>query len=502
MKRVLLLLIILALFVLTACGGNGGEIQVTEPSTTAPGENVSQSAAMKDKPIRLPYSTSDSLHPYQATLAMNRQVASLLYDSLYQADGTYKPQRILATAEEAQTLVLTVSIRKAVFSDGTALTAKDIAASFLLAKKSAEYKERLKNFNSCKAQGEDAAVFTLAQGDPYATACLDFPIIPADNKSNDGLPPVGSGRYIIKEEQGSPVLTPNPRWREKLDYGTERIVLTNITDPDTLSEGVGIGSLSFAVSDLSAGTAKRVSARTTQLPLNNFVYLAFNTNRRAFAEPKLRQAVSLLLNREDLALGAFQGNARPADKPFNPAWYVQENPNVQSQKRDEAQKLIDEAGAAGKQLQQTALTLLVNKDNPTKAECARRIMNALQVGGLKVTLNSLSFEAYKTAAARGTFDLLLGEVKLTNNMDLSTLFSQNGGAHYGIDSAGRAAQSYGEFRRGAVTLEAFLDVFAVEMPFVPLLFRGGLAYYDRSLKADIPAAYDADVYAYVADFRY
>jgi peptide/nickel transport system substrate-binding protein len=496
------LLAALLLLALTACNGGGDGNNATEPISTLPGETLTQPQDAVDKPVRLPYSTSDSLHPYEAKIAMNRRIASLLYDSLYRVDGSYKAQPGLAASESADMLVLTVKIRKEVFSDGTAIAANDVAASFLLAKKSGEYKERLKNFKSCKAQGDDTVVFTLARGDPYAAACLDFPILPSGSKSADGLPPIGSGRYILKEEQGAPVLTPNPRWHEKLEYGAARIILNNITDPDTIADGVGIGSLSFAVSDLSAGTAKRVSARTVQLPLNNLVYLAINTGKRALTEPKLRQAVSLLLDREDLVLGAFQGNARPADTPFNPAWYVNENPTVQTQKRDAAQKLIDETGATGKQLQQTALTLLANKDNPAKLECARRIMNALQVGGLKVTLKSLPLAEYKSAAARGAFDLLLGEVRLTNNMDLTAFFSQNGGAHYGIDSAGRAAQSYGEFRRSAVTAADFLKVFAADMPFVPLMFRGGLAYYDRALKADITAAYDADVYAGVPDFRY
>jgi len=502
MKRLLSLLIALTMLLLTACGGGGDNGETTDaPTTTSPAQTDTSGEA-NDRPLRLPYSSSDSLHPFEAKLSMNRRVASLVYDSLYTVDASYKAQRSLASSESAETLSLTVKLRKAVFSDGTALSADDVAASFINAKKSGEYKQRLKNFTSCKAQGKDTVVFTLAKGDPYATACLDFPVLPADGKGKDGLPPIGSGKYVIKEKQGSPVLAPNPRWREKTEYGAKSIILTNITDPSTLAEGVGIGSISFATADLASGTAKRVSARTVQLPMNNLVYLACNNNKRALAEPKLRQAISLLLDREDLARGAFQGNARPADTPFNPAWYALENPAAQQQKRDAAQKLLDEAGAAGKQLQQTTLTLLVNKNNTAKSECARRIMNALQVGGLKVTLKSLPPAEYKAAAGSGAFDLLLGEVRLTNNMDLSALFQQDGGAHFGIDSAGRAAQSYGELRRGAVTLEAFLEVFAADMPFVPLMYRGGLAYYDRALKADIPAPYDADAYAGVIGFRY
>jgi peptide/nickel transport system substrate-binding protein len=499
LKRIFLLFAA-ALFFLTACSGNSGGGQ-TEETSTAAGQEVTkaQEQTTQEKPIRLPYSSSDSLHPYKAALAMNRQVASLLYDRLYSVDAQYKPQNELADSETLSGLKLTVKLGKAVFSDGTALDAKQVVQSYELAKKSAAYKERLNNFASCTAQGEDTLVFTLVQGDQFATACLDFPIILSGGKQD---PPLGSGLYVLKEEQGAPVLTPNPRWRENTEYSAKRLILTNITDPDTIAEGVGIGSISYAMTDLADGKTKSVSARAVQLPMNNLVYLACNNSKKLLSEPKIRQAISLMLDREDLALGAFQGNAHITDTPFNPDWYLMEDKSVAGQKRDAAQKLLEETGATGKQLQQSALTLLVNKENPQKLECARRIMNALQVGGLRVTLKSLSLTEYQAAAKSGSFDLMLAEVRLTNNMALSALFSEGGGAHYGINAAGRSAQAYGEFRRGAISIDEYLEVFAAEMPFVPLLYRGGLSYYDRALSEEPPAAYDADVYAFVPDFKY
>ncbi|MDR0883111.1 MAG: ABC transporter substrate-binding protein [Oscillospiraceae bacterium] len=494
-----ILLILVCLWSLAACGDTPENVDPSNaPEVTKEGDTA---AKPSNAPVLLPYSSGDSLHPFTAKLAINRQLATLIYDSLYRVDARYEASGSLAKADELDGKTLTVTVRTALFSDGKAITPGDVVASFAQAKKSGAYQERLRNVLSAEAQGKDSVVFTLEQPDPFVRSCLDFPVLPKENKSTGSVPPLGSGKYVIKAEKGSYTLTPNPRYREKIDYGAARIELVNITNPQTLAQGVGIGTISFATADLAGGVSESTGARQTQLPLNNLVYLALNNARRVWADAKLRQAVSLLLNREDLALGAFAGNARPADTPFNPAWFALEERTPAVQNRAAATKLIDETGQAGKTLKATQLKLLVNQDNPQKVECARRIMNALSVGGLRVTLQSLPLKDYQAAAKSGKFDLLVGECKLTANMDLSALFTAEGGAHHGIDSAARAAQSYGEFRRGAVKLEDFLSVFASDMPFVPLLYRSGHAYYDRALRADVPAAYAADVYAFVSDFR-
>ncbi|MCL2023241.1 MAG: ABC transporter substrate-binding protein [Oscillospiraceae bacterium] len=496
MKKFFALLLIIPVLLFSACNAFDGEEDVPE------GTGVINTPAADDEkrgnsPIHLPYSTSDSLHPFKARLSMNRHVTTLIYDSLYRVDGDFRPVASLAEFEEISGQNITITLRKAVFSDGKSVTAKDVAASFSAAKKSGAYKTRLANFSSCKAQGDNTVIFRLASGDIFAAACLDFPILPANYKDRGKLPPIGSGRFVMKERKGEMVLTPNPRWREKMEDKT--IILTNITDVSTLAEGVGIGAISYAVTDLADGKVKHVTARTVQLPLNNLLYLALGGKK--LQDPLLRQAISVLINREDLTRGAFQGNARPSSSPFNPAWFVYENPPVQAQNREAGQDLIKQAGRAGQAAGQGALVLLVNKSNSMKVECARRIMNTLQVAGIRVTVKELGLSAYKKAAAAGQFDMLLGEVRLTNNMDLSPLLKAGGGASYGINTNGKAAKSYSDFRAGKLELDEFLKIFDEEVPFVPIAYRHGLAYYDRALRADTPAPFDGDVYWGIWEFR-
>ena len=47
------------------------------------------------------------------------------------------------------------------------------------------FKARLKNVESAEAISADELLFTLASPDPYAAACLDFPIIKTGTSAED-----------------------------------------------------------------------------------------------------------------------------------------------------------------------------------------------------------------------------------------------------------------------------------------------------------------------------
>ena len=61
---------------------------------------------------------------------------------------------------------------------------------------------------------------------------------------------------------------------------------------------------------------------------------------------------------------------------------------------------------------------------------------------------------------------------------------------YGVAADSTAKTAYAAYRSGADSLQAFLDAFGTDMPFIPLCYRGGVAAYDRRLTAITPTGYD------------
>lgn len=65
-----------------------------------------------------------------------------------------------------------VTLAETYFSDGTVVTANDVAYSFKLAKSSPACAEKLKNFASVSISTANMLVFTLLKADPYALRAL------------------------------------------------------------------------------------------------------------------------------------------------------------------------------------------------------------------------------------------------------------------------------------------------------------------------------------------
>ena len=98
---------------------------------------------------------------------------------------------------------------------------------------------------------------------------------------------------------------------------------------------------------------------------------------------------------------------------------------------------------------------------------------------------------YTEAVELGSYDLYIGEVRLTPNMDLSPLFG--GTVGYGIDPACPSAMRYTQLLEGSCELMDFINTFNEDVPFAPLCYRNGAASYTNSLKGELSGC-DSDVF--------
>ncbi len=224
----------MALALLFACAGCGGN-EPNDPSDVSQTEPASDTVQIRYNDLRLAYARGDKLDPFLCKTTVNRQLTTLMYDSLFTVDEHFEAKPLLAKEYSTDGLSVTVSVNTDVrFTDGTYMTPADVIYSFELAKESDAYKARLKNFDSASAVGTNVLLFTLASPDPYAVACLDFPIVktgtsaqdrkkaaeelPEEDapKTTDQMLPVGSGRYVLQyeENENDPVLVAfNDRFR-------------------------------------------------------------------------------------------------------------------------------------------------------------------------------------------------------------------------------------------------------------------------------------------------
>ena len=165
------------------------------PGQSDAGSSASESAetpAVLPEELALPYYPGLSLDPITCPDGVQQTVASLLCEGLFELDEAFSPQPLLCSSYTCDSTgtVYTFSLRSgALFSDGTPLTAADVADTLRRAQSSGRYGARLGDVTSIAA-GDGAVTVTLSAPNAGFPTLLDIPI--AKSGTTDSTP-VGTG---------------------------------------------------------------------------------------------------------------------------------------------------------------------------------------------------------------------------------------------------------------------------------------------------------------------
>lgn len=453
----------------------------------------SETVAGKESVLSLAYSISEDLDPFAVETVINTQLMSLVYDGLYKLDKTYKPIPTVAKSGIVSETTINITLDNVRFSDGTNVTAPDVAYSFNRAKESPAYKTKLANFESVDVTANNMLMFHLTVPNAYALSDLTFPIV---KNGVLGLMPIGCGRYVFQKDGEKSYLIVNTN-KSGFNPTIKTITLVPVRGDDYLDSSLEIGNIGFCYNDLADGKYSRINAQSVEMGINNFVYLGINYESSIFSDVNIRKAINLVIDRSEIVNTAFQGHAREAYSPFNPDWYALSSKElVISRNAEEAAKLIEESET---DIAYRDISLLVNQNNPFKAEAAELIAKELKKIGFEVTIKDYTEEYYKEALQSGAYDLYIGEYRLTPDMDLNPLFS--GDLSIGINPECESAARYVQLLNGKCELMDFVNTFNEDLPVIPLCYRNAVASYTNSTNADF-ACCEGDVYFDIETWRY
>ncbi|WP_407377238.1 ABC transporter substrate-binding protein [Methanobrevibacter sp.] len=254
----------------------------------------------------------------------------------------------------------TVTIRDDVnFTDGSKLTAKDVAFSYNKAKELGEGAD-LSSMNEAKANG-NKVVFELNKSDStFINKLTDVGIVPEANYNEDsyGQNPIGSGPYKLAQwDKGQQfILEKNPDYYGKEPYFEK---ITNLfLDPDAAFAAVKNGDVDIAEVQVSYANETvdgyhleyfdSIDVRGISLPTQNNTGKMSEDNitigNNVTADPAIREAINVGINREQLLEGAlngygdvnYNGVADQLDWSFDSSF---NDSNV-----DEAKKILSDAG--------------------------------------------------------------------------------------------------------------------------------------------------------------
>lgn len=296
-----------AALVLTACGG-GQTSSTPQTSGAGPTGEINVGVA---------YATADYGPVTTSALALgtNWHVLEGLY-AFDMVDYSVRPALAKGDPVEVSATEYEVALRDgAKFSDGNAVTANDVVASYERAvDPTSVYKQFFTFVDSVTAK--DNATVTIKLKHPFSMLKDRFTNVRVAPASMDAdalkAQPVGSGPY--KYESISPTevtAVPNDQYNGSVPATASRI-RWHVLKEDSARLSAAIGGTVDIMEAVPASAVHQLRANgwaVEAVPGYNNPFLMFNTTKAPFDKPEVRQAVLRAIDRQKLVDGPMEGQA-------------------------------------------------------------------------------------------------------------------------------------------------------------------------------------------------
>jgi len=328
-----------------------------------------------------------SLDPHLASILTDQIIINALFEGLTVLDeATTEPLPAAAASWEtsADGLQWTFHLRAGLrWSNGEPLVADDFIQAWqralnpAFAADNAWYLFAIKNaeaFNAGKltdssvlgfaAPDDRTIILTLARATPYLPALVSlpawFPLNPRSLEKFGGMTQrgtpwtraghlVSNGAYQLAEwtPDARIVLDKNPHHRAAATAQLEHLVFRPIEKPDDEERNYRAGQLhvTFNLPVTKIGPWRERDPSPLRVdPLLQSNFIRFNTTRPPFDDPRVRRALSLVIDRDLLARSVLQGSRLPAHTLTPPHTGTYRAPNGVTTDVAAARELLREAG--------------------------------------------------------------------------------------------------------------------------------------------------------------
>jgi len=271
--------------------------------------------------------------------------------------------------------MFTFSLRKTTWSDGTPITAYDFVKSWLRIlnpKTAAAYAwfpamfiKGAESYNSGKAGPEVVQVralddytfqFETVGPIPYAVKALThyaFAVVPMhaiEKFGKEWTQPenfVGNGPYLLKEwkPQERIVLEKNPGYWNASQIKTKRVIFLPVESSTTMYSMYQNGEMDWATTvPLEQLETAQLRSDYQSFPLLATYYYVFQTQKAPFDDARVRKALSLAFNRDELTREITKGGQVPAYGIVPPISEYSQITGLGKEDITRAKKLLADAG--------------------------------------------------------------------------------------------------------------------------------------------------------------
>ena len=488
--------ILLCAFLFAGCGISGEDAYVPtgngltwDADHTGPAQETTLPESTQE--LTLTCYPNKSMNPLACTDFTNQALFSLIYQSLFVVDREYQVEPMLCKryTRSQDMKTYTFYLENATFSDGSRLTAQDVAATLQAAAESDIYKGRFRHISQITASGTSVTV-ELTTAYENLPILLDIPILKASQLEAEY--PLGTGAYVLEKDGLGMRLRRRSNWWCSADMPVTAALIPLVEAESTtqIRDEFEFSDLGLVLADPGSDNYAdfRCDFELWESENGIFLYLACNMSSEVFSNPQIRAALTYAIDRDALVEEHYRGFARSAVLPMSPQspYYSQKLADAYDYDSVRFAQALNEAAL----LQEDPVVFLVNSDDSLRVRVARDIRDMLVDCGLKVTMKEVSGNDYRYSLLIRAYDIYLGQTKLSANMDLSPFFYNAGALSYGgindVSTYSLCLEALANHGNYYTLHQKIME----EGSLCPILFRSYAVYASRGLLSDLNPARD------------
>lgn len=494
MKRILILLILCALL-LTGCQGK----LFSSDQTVNPEDYESLLFVIGYN--------FEGANPLLYKNNVNKDIFSLIYDSLFQVDNSFTAIPVLSEDLKMVTsngLNYRLDLKKGVaFHDGSELTSTDVVATinYLLDNNTA-YDYNVRNIAKVSKNTTYSVNITLKKPALNLKNQLTFPIVSAKDILKE-FSFNGTGRFKVTSYVNKKHidLRPNQNYFGVNNKEISGIRVQLMPDKETANFAYSSGMADIFNQDIFTNinmANPKSGVNSIEYLSTNYGFLMLNHNTPALSSKNVRRAIELAIDKEAIVTDILFSHAVVCNTPVFPgAWC--ENTGITGEYNVEKAKEIlrnegfipnVNTGILEKEDLKLSFNLLVNADNNFRIQVANKISESLKYVGIDCKVSVVSFDEYSSAFHIDGYEALLGAVPMSEDFDLSEFMGENNLSGYyskmAVDTFNKISltDAAEEKKEGYLKVQ---EIFNDELPHISLYYtKESIQFSDKIKKGLTP----------------
>ena len=357
-------------------------------------------------------SRPETLDPRKAVSANGMRLVNLIFNSFVQLDqkGHLKPDLAESWKLEKLTWIFTLKPNLK-FSNGRAVSKEDILFSFEEFKNHSSFQHAFKNIESVKvtetSENQWTVKVTLKKFQaPFISSDLPvLKILPKKESQSKKFNkfPMGTGIWSVKKNNFRQILLKRNLPSE--DSSPQFLSFQIIRDSLTRTQKMLSQEMDIAPSVLPLSKLERFKDKNFNIFSTagfSTTYLLLNLKHPLLQQKKVRKALSLAVNPEEIIKYKLYGYAAPARSFINPEnFFFNQNLKPAIFDLKQAQQIIEQLNLKDTQLK------LSSSNNSNTLVKAKVIASQISQTGLKISLESNDWGTFYKDVGQGAFDMAL-----------------------------------------------------------------------------------------------